>query len=170
MEIWKDVAGYSGRYTVSNKGRVMNVKTGRVLRACKHRTGYFSVMLYADGVPHRFFLHRIVAKAFVKNDAGYEYVNHIDENKGNNTAGNLEWCTREHNMKHGTIRKRISEKRGNTQRKKRKVRQIDTDGTTIAVYESIASAARATGAARTSVYECCNNIHKSAKGYAWDYA
>lgn len=45
-------------------------------------------------------VHRYVAKAFVSNPYGYSEVNHIDGNKENNNADNLEWCTRQENVIH----------------------------------------------------------------------
>ena len=45
-------------------------------------------------------LHRLVAKTFIPNPANLPEVNHIDGNKQNNKATNLEWCDRSSNMKH----------------------------------------------------------------------
>ena len=47
-------------------------------------------------------VHRLVAMAFVNNPNPdkYKEVNHIDENKLNNNADNLEWCTRSYNQKY----------------------------------------------------------------------
>lgn len=45
-------------------------------------------------------VHRYVAKAFVSNPLGLAEVNHIDGNKENNDANNLEWCTRQENVSH----------------------------------------------------------------------
>lgn len=44
--------------------------------------------------------HRLVADCFCPNPSNYPEVNHIDGNKKNNDASNLEWCTRSMNMKH----------------------------------------------------------------------
>lgn len=45
-------------------------------------------------------VHRIVAKCFCPNPNGYNEVNHIDGNKLNNAADNLEWCSRVENVRH----------------------------------------------------------------------
>ena len=45
-------------------------------------------------------VHRVIAKAFVKQPVGKDFVNHIDGNKTNNNVDNLEWVTRSENMQH----------------------------------------------------------------------
>lgn len=45
-------------------------------------------------------LHRLVAQAFLPNEGNLPEVNHKDGSKLNNSAGNLEWCTRAVNMQH----------------------------------------------------------------------
>lgn len=169
-EIWRAVNGYEGLYEVSSLGNVRNVNSGRVLNFCRHRSGYLSVMLYKGRKPKRFNVHRLVATAFLNNSSNYEFVNHIDEDKSNNNADNLEWCSREHNMKHGTASARISEKRGHSPRRNgRPVAQIGDDGEVLRTFKSIASASRETGTARTSIWECCNGIHVKANNTRWVY-
>jgi len=58
--------------------------------------GYFQVRM--NGKPY--LIHRIVATAFCKRKEGKNYVNHLDGNKANNAASNLEWCTSSENAKH----------------------------------------------------------------------
>lgn len=169
MEHWKDVNGYEGLYQVSDCGRVRNNQSGKILRPCEHRSGYLSVMLYKDKHPRRHFIHRIVASAFLENTDSCEFVNHKDEIKGNNNVDNLEWCSKEYNMRYGTICERISARRGHGARARRKVLQMGVSGEIINVWESIALAARETGTARTSIFECCNGIHRTANGFAWAY-
>lgn len=170
LEIWRTVKGYEGLYEVSSFGNVRNANSGRPLNPCRHRTGYLSVVLYKDKKPKRFLIHRLVATAFIDNANNYEFVNHLDEDKANNSAENLEWCSREHNMRHGTVGARISKKRGHDSRTGgRPVAQIGDNGEVLKTFKSIANASRETGAARTSIWECCNGIHIKANNSRWAY-
>lgn len=44
-------------------------------------------------------LHRLVAETFIPNPNNYPVINHINGNKLDNRAENLEWCTISHNNK-----------------------------------------------------------------------
>ena len=169
-EVWKAVKEYEGLYEVSSLGNVRNVNSGRILKNCKHKTGYLSVMLYKNKKPKRHLVHRLVATAFLDNVNNFEFVNHIDEDKANNSVKNLEWCSREYNMRYGTVKARLAEKRGHDKRNDgRPVVQIGDNGEVLNSFKSIASASRETGTARTSIWGCCNGVHKKANGSRWAY-
>ena len=89
-----DVAGRPG-YCVTEDGRVFGPK-GQ-LKVHMTPTGYLHVTL---GYGRTSRVHRLVAAAFVPNQSNAPEVNHIDGNKLNNAASNLEWCTRKQNMAH----------------------------------------------------------------------
>lgn len=99
MENWKDIAGYEGRYQVSDMGRVRN-KTGRILSPAKNSRGYQRVLLCKDGKKKNHSVHRLVALAFVPIGREGLEVNHINGIKTDNRAENLEWVTRSENMAH----------------------------------------------------------------------
>lgn len=110
-EIWKPIAGYEGTYEVSNCGRVRSVdkydtvgrfRKGRVLKASDNKYGYLTVCLYKDGKGKSIRVHRLVCEAFIPNENGLPCVNHKDENRQNNNADNLEWCTYQYNTNYGT--------------------------------------------------------------------
>lgn len=115
-EIWKDIEGYEGCYQVSNQGRVRsldrqaiskrwvrNIK-GKILSASKNRDGYLIYQMSKDGVSRNITAHRLVAMSFINNKHGYKEINHLDENKENNKAENLEWTTRRLNMEHSVAK------------------------------------------------------------------
>lgn len=105
-EIWKDVEGYEGLYQVSNFGRVKRVTTGRILKGGKDKYGYLIVNLYKNSVGSIKTIHRLVAEAFIPNPENKPQVNHVDENKTNNSLDNLEWMTAKENTNHGTRNER----------------------------------------------------------------
>lgn len=107
-ELWKDIKDYEGIYQVSNLGRVKRVATGRVLKGCKDKYGYLRVDLCKNGKHKNHKIHRLVAQAFIPNTENKLEVNHIDENKTNNTVSNLEWMTAKENSNHGTRNERMA--------------------------------------------------------------
>lgn len=103
MEMFKTIKGFE-RYSVSNQGRVINSKTGKVLSQRKASNGYLRVNLRKGNIkyekPHVTSVHRLVAEAFLERIPGKDYVNHKDLNKENNNVKNLEWCTAKENSQH----------------------------------------------------------------------
>lgn len=99
MEQWKEI--FDG-YLVSSFGNVDSFKRGKRHRLSQQikNNGYLQVGLRVDGKQKYFCVHRLVATAFVSNPDGKPQVNHIDGNKQNNRAENLEWCTQEENQRH----------------------------------------------------------------------
>lgn len=93
----KPIDGYSGYY-ITPDGRVWSDKTSRWLRQYRTRDGYWTVLLYSKQ-PKRLTVHRLVAKAFLT-PSSKPCVNHLDGDKSNNHASNLEWCTYTENLTH----------------------------------------------------------------------
>lgn len=69
QETWKDICGYNGDYQVSDYGRVRSLKGGNIkyLRPAKSPIGYEYVGLCLNGKSKIFYVHRLVAEAFVEN-------------------------------------------------------------------------------------------------------
>ena len=106
-EQWKDIKGYEGKYQISNLGRVKSLdyhrsgKEKEIIPVLK-KTGYYQVNLYLNGRYKTKRIHRLVAEAFVDNENNCSIVNHIDGDKTNNCASNLEWTTVQYNTWHAT--------------------------------------------------------------------
>ena len=101
LEIWKQIKEYP-RYSVSNLGRVKNNNTDKVLKGYMDFKGYQRVCIHCrgEGIRKDLKVHRLVAEAFVPNPDNKPQVNHIDGNKQNNAASNLEFCTNQENQLH----------------------------------------------------------------------
>lgn len=118
MEIWKDIEGYEGLYQVSNYGKVKSLgndknKKSKMRKERTTKDGYIQIKLHKNGETKGFYIHRLVAQAFISNPNGYKEVNHIDENKRNNSSTNLEWCTRLYNVRYGTRTDRMKNTKNN---------------------------------------------------------
>lgn len=107
-EIWKDIPQFEGLYMVSSLGRIKSVGTPglkgwkgqtRILRHRYNRKGYHLTALYKDGLRFNPAIARLVALVFIPNPDNKPQVDHIDNNKHNNSVDNLRWVTSSENMK-----------------------------------------------------------------------
>ena len=100
-EDWRDIKNYEGHYQVSRSGQVRSLKRGvQIMRPAVSRTGYWQVNLYRDGKVKHFYVHRLVAEAFIGHIAEGMEVNHKDGDKSNNDVSNLEIVTAKQNILH----------------------------------------------------------------------
>jgi hypothetical protein len=140
-ETWVPIKGYEGLYMVSNLGHVKSLPR----KGTKERTmslffkrGYLCVGLSKNDIQKGFFLHRLLAEAFLSNLNNYPYVCHKDGNKLNNDLGNLYWGTAKMNnedkIKHGTILKGEQNPRAKlTEKDIYRIRLLRNNGLTISV-------------------------------------
>lgn len=175
MENWKDIVGYEGLYQVSDLGRVRSLNyrhTGQVrVLSPRHRgSGYLGYRLYdANGKPRNKAIHRLVAEAFIPNPYNLPEVNHISEDKHDNSVKNLEWISHGDNTNYGTVNGRRSKKMKNHPNLSKCVLQLDMVGNVIGQFPSVAEAARITNTCRSKIVCCCNGTRNTAGGFKWRY-
>lgn len=110
MRKFKDIKGYEGVYQISEEGYIKS-KYGHLTNGWLHSDlGYRKAKLYKDKKHKSYFLHRLVAIAFIPNPENKPCVNHIDSDPRNNNASNLEWCTQSENVQHASRSGRLNDK------------------------------------------------------------
>lgn len=112
-EVWKDIEGYKGTHSISNLGRVRTngyyinsrwaLSKGKYIerkirKLQNNLRGYRMLQLRCHGKSKP--IHRIVAHHFIPNPLNLPMVNHLNGDKKDNRAINLEWCTAQRNAQH----------------------------------------------------------------------
>lgn len=169
-EVWKAIKDFDN-YEVSNTGKVRNKDTGNVLKPWIINSGYKQV-----GIPKQSGLvHRLVAEAFILNkDTSKNVVNHIDNNKLNNTVDNLEWVDQKGNIAHSTKQGRINtySARGQLSKvSKKAVYQKDMEGNIIKVWDSPTQAEKETNNyfIASKISAVTSGSRKHHRNYIWEY-
>lgn len=164
VELWRDIKieGFDDIYCISNLGRVWSKRSQRLMCFTKAGRGYEQLHLKNNGKRIVRFVHRLVAKYFVPNPYNKETVNHIDENKLNNRADNLEWMNDYENNRYGSHDKRGRQKRCKA------IIGIKKDDGLILEFESGTQAVEY-GFDNRVISKCClgRKSYESHKGFKW---
>lgn len=151
---------------VSDSGNILRLKRGKwhELNQTMNERGYMRVGLAEHDISQ--CVHSLVAETFVENpDPKHKiYVNHIDGNKLNNRAGNLEWVTSGENQEHAY---RIGLKRPNFIQKTMRPIMIMETGETFA---GIGDCARRICGNTGHIHECLHGKRHTHRGYHFKYA
>jgi hypothetical protein len=168
-EIWKPVFCGENEYKISSNGRIWSCISKRIMKQHTEHCGY-SVIKLSGGHGHgkNFFIHKLVAEAFLPNPKHLPEVNHRDENKANNRVDNLEWCTHKYNQNYGTLKQRISAKNRNGIGSK-PVLQYSIDGKFMAEFPSMGEIERKLGFKSCEISLCCLGKKPQYMGYLWRY-
>ena len=155
MEIWKKIH-YAPNYEVSNLGNIKKTSTGNFLIgsfAGRHK--YKCHGLMSNGKRIFNLTHRIVAIHFIENKNNYPIINHIDENKQNNKASNLEWSTNKLNIRHSY---------------KKKINQLSLNNELIKTWDAL-HLIKDNGFSISKISQVLNKKQycKTSGGYKWEY-
>lgn len=100
VEEWRRIPGTDGAYEISDMGRARG-PSGKILNPTLMQIGYYmiSLSLKTLGVQKK-YLHALVAESFLGHRPSGHVVNHINGDKKDNRAANLEFLSRKDNGSH----------------------------------------------------------------------
>lgn len=188
QEIWKDIPGYEGYYQISNLGRVKSL--GRVvtrgnsymtlpekIKATPLRDGYRVVWLGKNGSRSKlYFIHRLIAEAFIPNPENKPYIDHINSIRDDNRIENLHWVTHKENLNNPITKKKIQEgqirllsyrKSLGRKHDPKTVYQYTMDGEFVKEWFSVTDAERVIGVHGISL--AARGLSHQCAGFRWTY-
>jgi hypothetical protein len=164
------VSWYDWIYTVDDSWKIVNIKRNRELKWEIDIWWYKKVTLSMSNNAKSFFIHRLVAIAFIPNPEQKPFVNHKNWIKTDNRVDNLEWCTRSENELHKYSVLWYSWSQMWKELKTAKaVSQFNKDWTFISSFRSLHSADLATKARSQHIWKCCNGKRKTAGWFIWKF-
>lgn len=186
-EEFRDIKGYEGLYQVSNYGRIKSLNRHQyyrrkinehILKVDFNEKGYCYINLCKNSKSNSKRVSKMVATTFLDRKDYKSMpnedkslikldkleVNHKNENKLDNHANNLEFCTHTYNINYGNRNIKHKNKMA------KKVNQYDLDGNFIKQWNCIIDIQREIRIWNTSISACCKGKVKAAGGYIWRYA
>lgn len=155
LEFWRDVKGYIGLYQVSNVGQVRSLITNKILKPVKKEDGYLRIDLYKNSEAKKFYIHRLVAEAFLPNEDELPEVDHISGDKTDNRVANLQWISKVENLR----------KKETGWGQPKRVICVETGE----IFETITAAAKTVNRKPTSIWRNLKGITQTCAGKHFEY-
>lgn len=143
-EIWKKIDwidGLKSEYEISSLGNIRcigywhhtfqgekYIKCERYLHPHLNTNGYYYVNLYVNKKLVHFYIHRLVADAFLEKEEGKGCINHKNEIRTDNRISNLERCTQSYNVRHSAYKQQFPTKGEKSNQYGRNIRKNKKDG------------------------------------------
>lgn len=185
MERWKWIDGYEGIYMISDFGRVKSFRkyeAGYILSNINKNGDYLRMNLYdSSGKRTTKGIHILVAAAFLGDIPKGWHVHHIDGNKQNNAARNLEIIhPKDHRAETVRVHPQINDgiRNYNKYVKTKAILQYTLDDTLVKSYPNAKEAGMATGICSRNIlmvasktpFNTRGGVRKQAGGYIWKFA
>lgn len=169
---WVGIAYYPN-YMINKKGEIYSKNKNKLL--IPQNTGNYLKVLLTNGIGKKYlFVHRLVAESFVPNKENKPCVNHINGNKLDNRAENLEWVTLSENQTHSV--RVLGHKPPNPTKGKfgknhhgAKIIQQIKNTAVINEFYGIAEASRKTGIHENAIRNNAKGRSSNAGGFIWKY-
>lgn len=156
MEIWKPLKNFPS-YNGSSEGRIMNIKTQRIMKTFVNDKGYVQVCLRKNNKQYTVRVAQVIAETFLGEQHGMD-VTYKNGNRSDVCSDNLEWCTRQE------VIRRAFERGTKIPSRQIPIRVIETGE----AYDSIRACARDIGCHQTDICKCISGKTKQVKGYHFE--
>ena len=111
----KPIKNYKGLYLITIKGEIWShfkscgerYKIGNWMKQHLTDNGYFQITLTKNKKSRIFYIHRLIAEAFIPNPYNLPQVIHINGIKTDNRVENLKWVTYKLRLRPKIFKKRI---------------------------------------------------------------
>lgn len=90
-------------HMVSDRGRVRSERSGKILQQHLNHSGYVVVALWLNGRTGNRLVHQLVASAFLGPRPAGKEINHKNNGRTDNSPTNLEYVTRQENLRHARL-------------------------------------------------------------------
>lgn len=156
MEIWKPLKNFPS-YNGSSEGRIMNIKTQRILKTFMNYKGYVLVCLRKNNRQYTVRVAQVIAETFLGEHPGMD-ITYKNGNRSDIDISNLEWCTRQE------VIQRSFERGKRVPSRQIPIRVVETGKT----YDSIRACARDIGCYQTDICKYLHGKLRHVKGYHFE--
>ena len=156
MEVWKPLRNFPS-YNGSSEGRIMNIRTQRIMKTFKNDNGYIQVCLRKNNKQYTVKVARVIAETFLGEHPGMDVV-YKNGDRSDVCVDNLEWRTRQE------VIRRAFERGTKIPSRQIPVRVIETGE----VYNSIRACARDIGCYQTDICKYLSGSIQQVKGYHFE--
>lgn len=173
-EKWWYIDGAPG-YMISDRGRVWSEKSRIFIKPkLMDNHGHMGVNLCINGERKYFYIHRLMAKAFIPNPDSYSIVRHLNDLPYDNELDNLAWGTQKDNWRdsvnNGSAHFVTEEEREiGSEKVRRPVRAVYIKTGKENLYKSQHEAAKELGLQQANVWKVLNGYRAHTEGWYFEY-